>query len=213
MSASRGRPAGYERAWVNYGTQFNCAQSVCPVSWFTIHPLGLVLVGCFIGNWATTDPGSEDRSTMPKHARGRHRPVRRRRLRLLVPLIAMVLAGGPAVTVVGDAPVPPGGARVEAGAGGGGTGMGRRVPTAPTGPVRPAAPACTVGPKLVPTCHVLWGAAAGGFGPVPGTRRCAPGRRPPAGRPRSTTRTTAATRRSPRRPRSRWPTMPGVPGF
>ena len=104
---------------------------------------------------------------MPKHARGRHRPVRRRRLRLLVPLIAMVLAGGPAVTVVGDAPVPPGGARVEAGAGGGGTGMGRRVPTAPTGPVRPAAPACTVGPKLIPTCHVLWGAAAGGFGPVP----------------------------------------------
>ncbi|OLB64285.1 MAG: endoglucanase [Actinobacteria bacterium 13_2_20CM_2_72_6] len=35
----------------------------------------------------------------------------------------------------------------------------------PADPVAPA-PGCTIGPKLVPTCHVLWGAAAGGFGPV-----------------------------------------------
>jgi len=32
---------------------------------------------------------------------------------------------------------------------------------------QPAPRACTLGAKLVPTCNVLWGAAAGGFGPLP----------------------------------------------
>src|SRR5438034_4055774 len=106
---------------------------------------------------------------MPKHSPGRHRRAARRRLRLLVPLVAAVLAGVPAVTVGGDAPVhravvrgrPP----VAASAGTGAE-VGRRPGSRPPG-VAPAGPACTIGPKLVPTCNVLWGAAAGGFGRLP----------------------------------------------
>src|SRR5437763_2601881 len=113
---------------------------------------------------------------MPKHARhGRSR--HRRRVRLAVPLLVALVAVAPAVTVGGDhptgrapgvAPVAPEPPVVAGGAPAGGAEVPRRPSVAgPSG--APAAPdhACAVGPKLVPTCNILWGAAAGGFGPVP----------------------------------------------
>jgi hypothetical protein len=107
---------------------------------------------------------------MPKHAR-RGRTRHRRRVRLAVPLLAVVLALAPAVTVSGDG-APGGGVPDRSGppaaARSGAPEVSRRPPGTP-GHAAPAAPAarCMVGPKLVPTCNVLWGAAAGGFGAVP----------------------------------------------
>jgi hypothetical protein len=104
---------------------------------------------------------------MPKHARRA-----RRRRHLAVPLLTAILALAPAVTVSGDGarrgggsptsrPDPPAAARA------GGAEVARRPSSPPATPPPLAPAACTVGPKLVPTCNVLWGAAAGGFGPVP----------------------------------------------
>jgi len=41
------------------------------------------------------------------------------------------------------------------------------APSVPSVPSTPAAPTCTVTDKLVPTCNILWGAAAGGFTSTP----------------------------------------------
>ena len=113
---------------------------------------------------------------MPKHAR--HRRTRhRRRARLAVPLLVALVAVAPAVTVGGDHPAgrAPGASRAAPEppvVAGGATAGGAEVPRRPSvaGPSgAPAAPGrtCMIGPRLVPTCNILWGAAAGGFGPVP----------------------------------------------
>src|SRR5436305_312670 len=108
---------------------------------------------------------------MAKHARGRHRAARP--LRLAVPLLAAVLALVPAMTLTADRPAsPPPSATAPTTAGPSAApsrgGEAPRRPGIPShAPPLSPAPSCTVGAKLVPTCHVLWGAAAGGLGALP----------------------------------------------
>ncbi len=126
---------------------------------------------------------------MPKHADGGrltapgHLPGggrRRRRTRVALTLLAAAVTLVPALSAGGDRPtvgravqgdgpsvvtLAPDAAAVRPSPSAGTPA--RTGAPAPTRSPDGAAPACTVGPKLVPTCHVLWGAAAGGFGPVP----------------------------------------------
>src|SRR2546430_5254171 len=105
---------------------------------------------------------------MGKHAL----PAPRRAYRpAVVPLLALVglallAALAPAALVSREPIGPRGGPDTGTAPAPYAAGEGIRRPGAPSR--TPLAPrACTLGPKLVPTCNVLWGAAAGGFGPLP----------------------------------------------
>ncbi len=108
---------------------------------------------------------------MGKHARPatrhRYRPVAVALVALLAAVVPGALLGRDALhrgngLTVGSAPAPAG------------SGEAARRPTGPSGTPSPGyrTPAdrpCTVAARLVPTCDVLWGAAAGGFSQTPRT--------------------------------------------
>jgi hypothetical protein len=103
---------------------------------------------------------------MGKHAR----PAPPLRYRPVVVLVVAALAGFVAGVPARYEPVPGGGLVTGTAPAPGGVRAGDAVRrpglTGPRGPNRPGR-TCTVGPKLVPSCDVLWGAAAGGFSPTP----------------------------------------------
>ncbi|GIJ43842.1 hypothetical protein Val02_07280 [Virgisporangium aliadipatigenens] len=67
--------------------------------------------------------------------------------RAILPLAATIAALGGSIALAGGA-------------------LAGTTPTAPAAPAKPA-PNCTVDAKLVPSCNILWGAAAGGFSDTP----------------------------------------------